>query len=255
MVQSGSYRIVIPTRDGGGWLAPFARAYAALDLKPLYLLDNRTKDDSRAVLSEHGCDVVEVAAEHDRGEDVLWRGAAAARTEWLLRMDDDEFPSCALINWIKQAGLRRPEPAIYLSCRQAWHGGYSRLERFYFNHSRPDFLLPQPRFFRPARITYSNALHTPGFFVPPDTGWAPDTAFFMHADWLVRSPQARLAKLQGYEAQRAGGGRDFTHFSLPETQDPDRLRITPFETDEFAPLLNEIKNLRAAALNQFHASE
>ncbi len=241
MAQPDSYRIVIPTRDGGRWLAPFARAYQRLNLRPLYLLDSRTTDNSRAILAEQGCDVVQVAAEHDRGEDVLWRGAAAAgATEWLLRIDDDEMPSRALIDWITEIGLGRPEPAIYLSFRQAWYGGYSRLEGFYFNHSRPDFLLPQPRFFRPSRIAFTAALHTPGIIVPPDTGWAPDTAFCLHADWLVRSLDERLRKLQSYEAQLPGGGRDFAHFSLPEYQDPENLRITPFETDEFAPLLAEI---------------
>ncbi len=248
MVRSGSYRIVIPTRDGGNWLAPFARAYQRLGVHPLYLLVSRTTDNSREILRQYRCEMVEVTPIYDRGEDVLWRGIAAAGidAEWLLRIDDDEMPSCALIAWITEIGVNRSEPAIYLSSRQAWHGGYSRLEGFYFNHSRPDFLLPQPRFFRPPKITYTDALHTPGIVVPPDTGWAPDTAFLMHADWLVRSLQARLIKVQGYEAQRAGGGREFSHFSLPEYQDHGRLRITAFETDEFAPLFAEIAELNAA---------
>jgi hypothetical protein len=252
MVRSGSYRIVIPTRDGGKWLAPFARAYQRLGLRPLYLLDSRTTDNSREIIAQYGCDIVEITPVHNRGEDVLWRGVAAAGidAEWLLRVDDDEMPSRALIEWIEQAGIHRPEPVFYLSGRQAWHGGYSRLEGFYFNHSRPDFLLPQPRLFRPAGITYTDALHTPGIVVPPDAGWAPDSAFYMHADWLVRSLQARLAKLKGYEAQRAGGGRDFAHFSLPEFQEPERLRITAFETEEFVPLLAEI-----AALNGVMGTE
>jgi len=179
---------------------------------------------------------------HGRAEDVLWRGApaAAAGCEWLLRFDDDEMPSRALIDWVESVGISRPEPAFHLSSRPVWHGGYSRHESFYFNHSRPDFLLPQPRFFRPSRITYTDALHTPGIIVPADTGWAPATAFYIHADWLLRSLQARLRKLQVYESQLAGGGRNFAHFSLPEYHDPERLRITAFETDEFAPLLAEI---------------
>jgi hypothetical protein len=246
MAQPGSYRIVIPTRDGGGWLAPFARAYQRLNLRPLYLLDCRTTDNSGAILAENGCEFTEVAAVHDRGEDVLWRGVAmAADYPWLLRIDDDEMPSRALINWIEEIGILQPAPAFYLSSRPVWHGGYSRLEGFYFNHSRPDFLLPQPRIFRPDRITYTNALHTSGIVVPADTGWAPDTAFYIHADWLLRSPQARLRKLQSYETQLPGGGRNFAHFSLPEYQDPERLRMTAFETDEFAPLLAEIAQFRS----------
>jgi hypothetical protein len=208
-------------------------------VQPLYLLDARTNDDSRAILRREGAEFVEVAAEHDRGEDVLWRGAGAADTEWLLRIDDDEMPSAALIRWIEQEGVHRAEPVIYLSCRQIWHGGYSRLEGFYFNHGRPDFLMPQPRLFRPDRIRYTNALHTAGIEVD-DAGWAPDTAFFLHFDWLVRDLPARLAKLARYEAQRPGGGRDFVHFSAPELQDWERLRITPLETDEFRPLLEDI---------------
>jgi hypothetical protein len=238
-MKAGSYRIVIPTRDGGRWLQTFSQAYRRLGVHPLYLLDSRTCDDSRAILARAGAEFMEVAAEHDRGEDVLWRGAEAADAEWLLRIDDDEIPSAALIRWIEQVGVHRQEPSIYVSCRTVWHGGYSRLEGFYFNHSRPDFLMPQPRFFRPDRVRYTDALHTAGIETD-GTGWAPDAAYYLHFDWLVRSMAERLAKLARYEAQRPGGGRDFAHFSIPELQDFDRLRITSLESDEFAPLLSEL---------------
>ncbi len=234
-----SWRIVVPTRDGGGWLAPFARAYARLGVRPLYILDARTRDDSREILTGFGCDVVEVAAEQDRGEDVLWRGAAHADAAWLLRIDDDEMPSRALLRWMEDALPVRSEPSMYVSCRQAWHGGYSRMEDFYFNHARPDFLMPQPRLFRPDRVRYVTDLHTPG--IDPDgAGWAPPDKFFLHFDWLVRDEATRWAKLRRYEVQRPGGGRDFVAFSIPEVQDVERLRITKLETDEFAPLLAEI---------------
>ena len=244
-MQEGSYRVVIPTRNGAGWLAAFNRAYRRLGVQPLYLLDARTDDDSRAILAGEGASFIEVAAAFDRGEDVLWRGAGAVDAEWLLRLDDDEMPSAALIDWVEQEGVHRPEPALYLSSRPAWHGGYSRLEAFYFNHSRPDFLMPQPRFFRPDRIRYTDALHTAGIEMD-DPGWAPDTAYFLHFDWLLRDLPARLRKLESYEAQRQGGGRDFAAFSIPEMQDFDRLRITPLETDEFAPLLAAVAAYRAS---------
>jgi len=239
-VGAQSCRVVIPTRDGSRWLPAFARAYARLGIHPLYILDGRTVDDSRAVLAKLGCDVVEVPAEHDRGEDVLWRGAGAARAEWLLRMDDDEMPSRCLIDWIAEAGVQRPEPVLYVSCRQYWAGGYSRMESFYFNHSRPDFLAPQPRLFRPDRVRFTDALHTAGIETD-GAGWAPAAAFFLHLDWVVRDRPARLAKLVGYERQRPGGGIRYAHFSLPEHQDYDRLRITALPTREFAPLLSDVR--------------
>jgi hypothetical protein len=236
-----SFRIVIPTRNGGGWLAAFARAYARLGVRPLYVLDARTSDDSRDILAQFGCDVIEVTADFDRGEDVLWRGAIQADARWLLRIDDDEMPSRALIDWMAHALPERPEPALYVSCRQAWHGGYSRLEDLYFNHARPDFLMPQPRLFRPDRVRYVTDLHTPGID-PAGAGWAPPDLFFLHFDWLVRDLPTRWAKLRGYEAQISGGGRDFVAFSIPEVQDVARLRITKLETDEFEPLLADLRD-------------
>lgn len=232
---------MIPTRDGAGWLAPFHRGYQRLGIRPLYILDARTVDDSRAILSGLGCDVMEVVAEHDRGEDVLWRGVpTVADTEWLLRIDDDEMPSRGLLDWIVQDGMHRTEPVLYVSCRQYWLGGYSRMEPFYFNHSRPDFLMPQPRLFRPGQVRFTNALHTAGV-LPDGVGWGPPDAYFLHLDWLVRDLAARQAKLARYEAQRPGGGTAFAHFSLPEYQEYDRLRITPLGTAEFAPLLAELE--------------
>jgi hypothetical protein len=241
-MHDSSFRIVIPTRDGGRWLAAFARGYERLGIRPLYLLDSRTGDDSRAILSGLGCAFVEIAAEQDRGEDVLWRGAAASQADWLLRMDDDELPSVALVDWIRDHGIHRAEPAQYISCRQAWQGGYSRLEGLYFNHSRPDFLMPQPRLFRPREVRFTADLHTAGI-VPGDVGWAPAAAFFVHFDWVVRDIAERWSKLVRYEAQRPGGGSEFIHFSIPEYNTAERLRITAFETQEFAPLLAELRTL------------
>jgi hypothetical protein len=238
-MKKDSYCIVIPTRNGGSRLAAFSRAYRRLGVQPLYLLDSRTDDNSRSILRQENARFIEVDPEHDRGEDVLWRGAGATDAEWLLRIDDDEMPSAALIDWIEREGIHRREPVMYLSCRQAWHGGYSRSEAFYFNHSRPDFLMPQPRFFRPVTTRYTNALHTAGI-EPDGAGWAPDTAFFLHFDWLVRDMATRVAKLRRYESQRPGGGQEFAHFSLPELQDFDRLRITALESDEFDLLLDEV---------------
>jgi hypothetical protein len=152
------------------------------------------------------------------------------------------MPSRALLRWFETEASARPEPAIYVSCRQAWHGGYSRLEEFYFNHARPDFLAPQPRLFRPGRISWVTDLHTAGIDAT-GAGWAPSDAYFLHCDWLVRDRAARTAKLLHYEAQCPGGGRRNVAYSLPEIQHPERLRITPYETTEFETLLGDLAAL------------
>jgi hypothetical protein len=117
---------------------------------------------------------------------------------------------------------------------------YSRLEDFYFFKPDPNYLDPQWRVFRHREVEYNDTIHTPGFKVEPPIQLAPQEAYFIHLDWVLRTYEERLAKLKNYELQKKGSGVNFAQFYLPELHNPNDLKLTTFETGEFDSLARSV---------------
>lgn len=138
-----SWRVVVPTRDSAGWLLSFADAYRKLGLSPLYLFDTRSSDNTLALLHSIGADVVPVEPKLDRVEAMLAVTRDVVDADWVVRFDDDEIPSTALVSWLNRSLGTITEPSVALSRRDAQLIDgclyYSRLEDFYFLATRTDF--------------------------------------------------------------------------------------------------------------------
>ncbi len=250
MSHDRCYRVIVPTRDGAEWIRPIAEAYRALGVRPLYLYDTRSADGTFAVLEDLGADVAPVTPTSDRVEGIISVSRDVVETEWVVRFDDDELPSAALIAWLDRSLARVAEPSLALSRRNAWvlHGElrFSRLEDHYFHPQDPTYLDPQWRAFRPREVDFVDAIHTRGF-TASQSDMAPQWAFFVHFDWIVRSFEQRCAKLTRYDRQSPGAGWSFARFYLPELHAAEDLRWTPFETDEFNCLARRLARISAAA--------
>src|SRR5262245_24176230 len=95
------FRLVVPTRNSGRWLGYFIAGYRSVGLNPLFLLDRRSNDDSKEILSREGADVAEVSPVADRAEALIGLiPGLCGGSRWVLRLDDDEFPSAAMLRWI-----------------------------------------------------------------------------------------------------------------------------------------------------------
>lgn len=197
-----SWRVVVPTRDSAGWLLSFADAYRKLGLSPLYLFDTRSSDDTLALLRSIGADVVPVEPKLDRVEAMLAITRDVVDADWVVRFDDDEIPSKALIAWLNRSLGTIPEPSVGLSRRDAQlidgRLYYARLEDFYFWPDDPTFLDPQLRAYRPREVSFDDTIHKPGFVIESFKG-ASQSAYFVHFNWLVRSFEQRRRKVIGYE--------------------------------------------------------
>jgi hypothetical protein len=251
--SDAAFRVVVPTRDSAKWIGVVLGAYRRLGVRPLFLVDSRSADGTRGILEAEGADLAEVTPEADLVEDMVWRIPSVTDAAWVLRFDDDEMPSHALLDWAASALPRAETDQFALSrrwCLLSREGRlrYSRLEDFYWSEARPDLLDPQSRLFRPDRVRFVRDIHTAGFAPSPAMGFAPAEAFFCHFDWIVRAPPARIAKLRRYERQSPGsGGALFGRFYLPECLNPAELRETAFETDEFEDLARALAATAAAA--------
>jgi hypothetical protein len=88
-------------------------------------------------------------------------------------------------------------------------------------------------------VEYTSDIHTPGF-IRRKFALAPEEAFFVHYDWIVRDFGERIRKLINYESQHAGGGLAFARFYLPEVIDEHVLRPTPLHESPFVRLAQRI---------------
>ena len=252
-----NFRVVVPTRDSAGWIAAFAEVYRTLGVRPIYLYDTRSADGTRAILADIAADVVPVEPKHDRVEAMLAVSRHAVETDWVVRLDDDELPSRALIDWLDSSLPAIEEPSLAVSRRDAQFSGgrlcFSRLEDYYFHPQDPTYLNPQWRVFRPHDVCFSESIHTAGFD-RPSLRTVPDWAFFVHFDWILRSFEQRRTKLARYERQSAGAGWKYAHFYLMELHAPGDLRWTPFETAEFDHFARGLARVTAAGRSRAAAA-
>lgn len=234
-------RFVVCTRDSAPWIGQFLTAYRALGIEPLYIHDVRSVDATATVLQRAGAEVIDFDPAGDYVEAGMIKfGAMRAKSEWVFRIDDDEFPSLALVRWLANEGVCYRVSAVICSRRDVFRSGgnyaYTRHPNRYFNAEASHYLAPHHRLFRPSMVSFSERLHSPGFAVSPPFEFAPQDAFFIHCNCLVRSVSQRLAKLRRYEAISALSSWKFADEYVPEF----------FETstdaaydglDEFKPLL------------------
>ena len=243
------FQVIVPTKNSGRWIREFACAYRRVGLYPLYLLDSRTSDDTGTILRQEGMPVEVVTPHANRVEAVMSLVPNFCRRPWALRFDDDELPSTRLISWLNAHLAHIERSAVALPRRPCLLGRdgelhYSRAEVLFWNEQQPDILDPQIRLFRPDRVSYTPDIHTPGFHPPNDTFYAPNHAYFLHFDWIVRSAEERIKKLRDYELHAPGAGFSFAGFYLPECFPPDRLKETNLETNEFHDVAAALLQLR-----------
>ena len=248
-----SYRIFIPTRDSSRWLGQFIDAYRRLGVEPLYILDSRSDAATKNVLQSKAAAFVPFTPSADYAEaGMIQFGAAVAGKKWVLRLDDDEFPTKALIEWIEASGASSLNQAWQISRRELYvtdrHLGiegiaYSRARNRYPNPYQPEWIHPQPRFFNVDRVEYLEQVHTVGFQNPLFLDFAPQEAFFIHCNCLVRSPAQRLAKVMHYEEMLAGSTLKLGDEYLPELFDAAHHRPATDGLAEFRDLFLALPSL------------
>jgi len=193
----------IPTRNSAEWIGVFLKAYRELGVEPLYVVDVRSTDSTAEILKEQGAKVLLFQPDHDFAEAGMVEFASfAAGTPWVLRMDDDEFPSRALLRAIPRAIKTTLNDGFLISRQELFRRDgeiyQSRAPgRLVAGIDRPSVQL---RLYRPDRVKYIEVVHTSGFIWPDFLGVMAASESFAHFDRLMRSPVARLAKIEAYRA-------------------------------------------------------
>ncbi|MGP8231236.1 MAG: glycosyltransferase family 2 protein [Methylovirgula sp.] len=231
------FDIVIPTLNGARWLGQLLDAYRKVGVEPLYAVDDRSDDGSLALLHGRGA---RIALIHQDGlhveNGVFAQVSRFVDRDWILRLDDDEFPSRDLLKWAEKT---RAPPDI-----SSWwlprvtlfqHKGglkYSRIKTHYHLYPRSPLLDPQCRLYRHRDVSYITNVHTSGF-ESANEGLAPASAFFLHLDVLLRNPGERLAKMRRYETIKPRSTWKFAYHYLPDlfpaVQNPAPFKVRDFD--------------------------
>jgi glycosyltransferase involved in cell wall biosynthesis len=215
-----NFEIVIPTLNGARWLGQMLDSYRAMGLEPIYAVDSRTADGTLDLLRARGAQVIPVHQSSSHIENGIFEQISPyIKSEWVMRLDDDEFPTPGLVRWAQQT--KSPRHVLHWCIsrltlyRENDRIKYSRAKTHY--HSLPNSRLidPQGRLYRHREVTYITDLHSPGF-TKDGQCYAPHHAYFLHFDALLRSPRERFDKLQRYEQIKPRSSLKFAHHYLPE---------------------------------------
>ncbi len=235
------FEIVIPTRNGGRWLGQLLEAYRKLGVEPLYIVDERTNDNTHALLRKMNARFVDYLPRGDFVESGMIEAASQFATkEWIFRFDDDEFPSSELLRWANEVACQTDADGWSISRLTLLNVDheikYSRIETQYYSPV-PDLCGPLVRLFRHRHVEYSSIIHSPGFASKRPWQFAPATAYFLHLDILLRSAGERLEKLRRYEEIEPNSSWRFAYHYLPDLFPEIDQKPAPLPTDEFDDLL------------------
>jgi hypothetical protein len=243
LINPKNLRIIIPTRNSAGWIGVFNQKYQDYGIKPLYILDARSTDMTISILKDINADYVTYSPSKNYPEDgMIEYGSIVAATDWIFRLDDDEFPSKALIYWLYLLQQSDSINGIKISRRDV-----SLINNSYVYSRWPSrinfegYHNPMPRLFRANSVSYINKVHTPGFNFDDATFiYAPNNCFFIHVNNILRSTKERLEKVRIYASYDKETSWSLVDECLPEFTDPLIHNYASDALDEFLPLLNTL---------------
>jgi hypothetical protein len=244
-LPSDAIRLVIITRDSAPWIGEILDAYARFGVSPKVLLDASSTDKTEEVLHRRRADYAKIWPEFPRVEAAVRLVGDHVKTRWVFRVDDDELPSRALLQWIARnlEGINSEVvgvPRRWLRLSQDGYCEYSNHPLLSYHATAMD---AQWRLFQPRKVHYSTQIHTPGFIVG-DGPVAPNTAYLAHFDWIIRSREARLSKIKNYDLQSQGAGSFFRDLYVWEDSEVDAHGFKRLETREFDRLARRLQRVQ-----------
>ena len=231
------FDIVIPTLNGARWLGQLLDAYRKWGVEPLYAVDARSDDDTLALLRGRNARIVLI---HQNGlyveNGVFAQISRHVERDWILRLDDDEFPSRGLLQWAEKTMAPPDVLSWYLSRLTLYrHDGrirYSRVKTHYHAASNGQ-LIDRNTDFTATGTWFTSMIFTLCGFKLETSHFAPASAIFLHLDPLLRNPAERLAKLRRYEKIKPRSSWKFAYHYLPDlfpaVQNPAALKVRDFE--------------------------
>lgn len=245
-ISLASFRVMIPTRDSAKWVGIFLNAYRAMGVEPFYIVDTRSVDGTQELLRRMGADVLTFTPSEDFVEaGMIEFGARAASMPWTLRMDDDEFPTIALLRWCDRFVRKTRNQAAMISRRDLFFRDgkffYTRAIGRCSHYLAPGIPTPLFRLLNRERLSFTHGVaHSDGIKLPRYFSVAPEDVFFSHFDRLLRTAEERLQKIRKYERVTNFCIFEIGDEYLPELFSLDHHRAEIIEDEEILSLLQRL---------------
>jgi hypothetical protein len=241
-------RLIIPTRGCSRWLPYFLNAYRSWGLEPTYAVDNGCEAATLRLLKDNNVSTIVIDSDQiPNGESIMPYLSKSIEEDYILRLDDDEFPTRELIGWansipdsdyafVTSWWIPRYEVAFLDGKLQSCHPKWFRTKvgaSLYHN-------LHGGRFYRHRDVTYDKVGPHHGNFISDYVSHAPPEALLIHLDYLVRTMEERLNKIRATEKRFKDAGWPFANHMLPEMAPRELLSPKAFDNPDLKPLVDEL---------------
>ena len=215
---NGELTVAIPTINSARYLDLILAFYRDHRIPVTVFVHDRSHDHTLDVAERWAPKVMTLTDPANFvAEGLIEQMSRNCSTKWMLRIDDDELPSLAMMRFVAKV-ISEDSSTVYnfqrRQCAVSHSGRLLDCTRISaFDHS-------QWRLYQPAKMSYVNGLHTPGFKVEGDLeqSHAPSEANMIHLDWAVHSYEDRKQKVERYDAHTPNQGTKWRGFYLYEEQ-------------------------------------
>jgi glycosyltransferase involved in cell wall biosynthesis len=217
-IANGKLCIIVPTMNAAPFIDITLSYYANINIPVTVMVDTKSCDSTELCAKQYAKDVKRVDNSSSVVEGMIEQLSRQAGTDWVLRLDDDELPSLAMLAQVaKLITLKDIHAAGFVRKQCAVSTEKTLLASML--HRETDHR--QWRLYRPDRMRYTQNVHTAGFEPVAKHSFAvPAEAFMVHLDWSLHDYQSRGAKVARYDAHTEGKGSMWRDFYLYE-DDPN----------------------------------
>lgn len=210
--------ITIPTINSERYLDIVLGFYQEHGFPVTVFVDDQSEDNTLAVAKRSTATVVPISnPRHFVAEGLIEEMSERCPTKWMLRIDDDELPTLAMMKYVREAISEEGTVAYNFARHQC---AVSRSGRLLECTEISPTDHRQWRLYQPTRMTYVHGLHTPGFVLDASQnhGHAPSAARMIHLDWAVHTYDERKSKVERYDAHVPNAGTRWRSYYLYEEQ-------------------------------------
>ena len=232
-----SVTVIIPTMNSAGHLDITLGYYRRMGVSPVIFVDAKSTDDTFGVASR-SCEHVHLTDNPGEWvECMIEHISRSVATEWVLRIDDDELPSRAILEMCGAGLSGVAQPIVSFPRRNC---GLTRCRQFAFDGRSDEDR--QFRLYRVNEVQYSTAIHTPALIIERSVKMV-NPHFLIHFDWAVHSYEERKSKVDRYN--RVGGfmaGDRFRKGILFEDDSELAGARVVLDAPEFMPVAEALAN-------------
>lgn len=206
--------VIIPTMNSEKIISELVKKITDLFENVVVGVDSKTTDKTINVVSRYPCKVIEINNEGSSiVESMLSQFFDHCKTNWILRLDDDEMISDLFKKYLDNELHKISVDSIAFHRR--WCRKINKRVEWSVN---PIFGFDwQWRMFQKNKVTFNEQIHTPGIFYKSYI-FAPTEAYILHFDWVYHSYEERKAKVNKYENIKSGSGHPeyYLYEDLPD---------------------------------------